>query len=552
MEDQRMAMAKHCPNKTAITWQAARASNSAGSGQSGPAHARTGQSLGKGGSRLRQCALLAMVALFTASCGKGGWFQSPESAGKIDYLKDFVGGVAADEPRAALVARNILQAGGSAADAAAAAALAYSVTYPAGASLGSGGLCVASDPVGKKVETIEFPLIAAKEGETIAVPGMVRGLALLHSRYGKLRWEAIVTPAEQLARFGDPASRALVQAAVETQPSVTESPGLRPVFGTRSGLAPQEGERRLQLTIGNTLARLRTGGAAEFYQGSLGQSLVNDMNAAGSKITMEDLRGYIAGVSQPIEVPFENNITLYTNNNPAGGAIAAWLLEQTYDGGNLFRSANLFSGRDNVRGDKFAASLGQAYRSDPNTLPLIGFGSASISVIDNKGSAVACAFSMGLSFGSRQTGRETGVLFASAPGVASDETPYLTAIVGFNKRVSQSFVAAAGTGGAPAASAAAYSVLQVALGKSKKDPAAPAQAEPRMFQANPQSTLLVEPNTNPTLYKSLVDRGVTVNEIGRLGRVTLAYCANGSPRDPATCSFAADPRSYGLGVGRQF
>jgi len=548
MEDQRMAMAKHCPNKTAITWQAVRKS---GSGKpvspSGPA-----QSLGKHGLRLRQCALLAMVALITASCGKGGWFQSPESAGKIDYLQNFVGGVAADEPRAALVARNILQAGGSAADAAAAAALAYTVTYPAGASLGSGGLCVASDPVGKKVETIEFPLLPAKEGEQIAVPALLRGLGLLQSRYGKLRWEAVVTPAEQLARFGEPASRAFVQAAVEAQPSVTDSPGLRQVFGTRSGLVPQEGERRLQYNIGNTLARVRTGGAIEFYQGALAQSVVNDMNAAGSKITLEDLRSYIAGISQPIEVPFENNITLYTSNNPAGGAIAAWLLEQTYDGGNLFRSANLFSGRDNVRSDKFAESLGQAYRSDPATMPLSGFGSASIAVIDAKGSAVACTFSMGLAFGTRQSGRETGVLFATPPGLAGDETPYLTAIVGFNKRVSQSFVAAGGTGGAPAASAAAYSVLQVALGKSKKDPAAPALAEPRMLQANPQSTLLVEPNTNPALYKALADRGVTVNEIGRLGRVNLAYCANGSPRDPATCSFAADPRSYGLGVGRQF
>jgi gamma-glutamyltranspeptidase/glutathione hydrolase len=343
-----------------------------------------------------------------------------------------------------------------------------------------------------------------------------------------------------------------VQAAVEAQPSVTESPGLRQMFGTRSGQVPQEGERRLQFNLGNTLARLRTGGAAEFYQGALAQAVVSDMNAAGSKVTTEDLRGYVAGVSTPIEVPFENNITLYTSNNPAGGAIAAWLLEQTYDGGNLFRTANLFSGRDNVRGDKFAESLGQAYRSDPATLPLSGFGSASVSVIDNKGGAVACTFSMGLAFGTRQTGRETGVLFATAPGVAGDESPYLTAIVGFNKRVSQSFVAAGGSGGGPAAAAAAYSVLQVALGKSKKDPAAPALAEPRMFQANPQSTLLVEPNTNPGLYKSLSDRGITVNEFGRLGRVTLAYCANGSPRDLATCSFAADPRSYGLGVGRQF
>lgn len=491
-----------------------------------------------------------MVAVFATACGKDE--SGPVS--KVDYLKGFSGGVAADEPRAALVAHGILSEGGSAADAIAAAALAYTVTYPSATTLGSGGFCVVSNPTTRKVETIEFPALAPKDGGPVAVPALVRGLGLLHSRHGRLRWEAIVTPAEQLARFGEPASRAFIQAAVETQPSVTESPALRTIFGTRSGQVPQEGERRLQISLGNTLARLRTAGPSEFYQGRLADSVLADMTAAGSKITAEELRAYAATVSKPIEVPFQNSVTVFTSNNPAGGAVAAWLLEQSQDGGSFLPSTNFF-GRNSsaVRGDKFAENLGQAYRSDPNTMQMNGYGSASISVIDSKGGAAACAFSMGTSFGARLVGRETGVLFANLPGAAGDESPYLTAIVGFNPRVANSFIAASGAGGAPSAAAAAYSVLQAAMGgKARKDAAVPALAEPRLFQANPQSVLLVEPKTDPAIYKSVAARGVTVNEIGRLGRVNLAYCDNGLPRDPASCSFAADPRSYGLAAGRQF
>src|SRR3546814_9738267 len=95
--------------------------------------------------------VLGLVLL--VGCSKSDGIQSPAAPGQIDYLKGFVGGVAADEPRAALVARDILSAGGSAADAAAAAALTYAVTYPSGGGLGSGGVCVVGDPAKKRAET---------------------------------------------------------------------------------------------------------------------------------------------------------------------------------------------------------------------------------------------------------------------------------------------------------------------------------------------------------------------------------------------------------------
>lgn len=515
------------------------------------------QGLGKHGRGIRQCALLAVVALITASCGGkdsgDGWFGSSRGAGQVNYMAGFRGGVAADEPRAAMVARDILQNGGSAADAVAAAALTYAVTYPNGAGLGGGGVCVATDTKLKKAETIEFPPVAGKEGGPVPIPALVRGIGLLQGKYGRLRWESVVAPAEQLARFGEGASRAFIQAAVEVQPPVTSTASLRPLFTTPAGgLIAQEGERRVQPALATVLSRLRLTGPSEFYNGQLGRQVHADIVAAGGKVTLEELASYAVAVNKPIEVPFENSSTLYLPNTPAGGAVAAWLIEQSYDGGSFLRRSNLFSSGDAVRDDVFAASLGQAYRSDPATLPMNSFGSASVAAIDSNGGAVACAFTMGLAYGSRLVGRETGILFAAPPGVGGDERPYLTAMIGTMPKINQAVIAVGASGGAPAAAAAAYSVLHTALGKDKKDPTVPGLAQPRMFQANPQSTLLVEPGTDRAHYQAVQQRGVTVNEIGRLGRVNIAYCAEGAPRDLTSCSFAADRRGFGLAFGRNY
>ena len=169
----------------------------------------------------------------------------------------------ADEPRAALAAREVLSAGGSAADAAVALGFVLSVTLPSRAALGGGGACLAYAADKKSAnegvpEAVLFTPGGAPPASAPTPTGRPRyrcwprGLYLLHARYGHLPFEGLIVPAEQLARFGTPASRALVRDIALVAGPLLADPNARAVF-SQNGTPLAEGQTLLQPDLAATL-----------------------------------------------------------------------------------------------------------------------------------------------------------------------------------------------------------------------------------------------------------------------------------------------------------
>jgi gamma-glutamyltranspeptidase/glutathione hydrolase len=118
------------------------------------------------------------------------------------------GAISAADPRAAEAGREILRAGGSAADAAIATAIALTVVEPQSSGIGGGGFLVHHEGRSSALSSFdgreEAPSSAGPNwfldasgkpiddpsvgGRATGVPGNIRMFALAHAKHGKLPW----------------------------------------------------------------------------------------------------------------------------------------------------------------------------------------------------------------------------------------------------------------------------------------------------------------------------------------------------------------------------
>ncbi len=442
-------------------------------------------------------ALSLTISLSLAGCGVFGAVKktvvgSDDNGPKI--LAGFIGGVAADEPRAALAAKQILALGGNAADAAVTLGFMLAVTLPSRASLGGGGACLAYEPdessPNKGVpEAILFlpNAPATRAGDRpAAVPALARGLYLLGARYGSQRFPELIAPAEQAARFGFPVSRALAMDLATVAGPLTASPSTRAIFAP-DGTPLTEGGRLQQPDLGGTLAQIRTVGVGDMYGGLLGQKLAEATAQAGGPMTVADLRAA--------------KLALVAVLNQDAGRDHVALLPT--DGGIATQAAFAVLRHDPAAIQQAGeASEAAAARTRGAALPSLP-ASTSFVVVDRKGNTVACALTMNNLFGTGRIAPGTGILLAASPAVKPP--PLLTAALAWNENLHAFRAAVGGSGQNAAALATAAAMAQVLAGSAVAVP-------------------------NP-------------------GRVNVSTCAHYLPGNAGSCQFATDPRGAGLAVG---
>jgi gamma-glutamyltranspeptidase/glutathione hydrolase len=322
---------------------------------------------------LTQRLIATLAALLVLSgCGVGHELgltgdQQNASLGQTAVAAPVFGYAVADEPQAALIAREILNDGGNAADAAAAAGFALGVTLPSRAGLGGGGVCLIAMP-NQPPALLSFPAgaPASRAGQRpAAVPTMARGLLALQVKYGVLPYASVIVPAERLAG-GSPVSPALETDLQVVGSALLSDPAAAAVFGPGGAILPV-GATLTQPDLAATLEILRVQGIEGLTRGNFAPRFVAAADDAGGGLTMADLDQPIAPFVTPLTMTYGDSRTFVLPRHPAAGASPA---------------------------------------------------TASFAALDKNGGAVACATSMNNLFGTGRIAAGTGILLAAAPGIA--------------------------------------------------------------------------------------------------------------------------------------
>jgi gamma-glutamyltranspeptidase/glutathione hydrolase len=497
-------------------------------------------------------AALAASALLLAGCA-----EEPES-GLVVTVEGFAGLVAADEPNATVVGREVLGRNGTAMDAAVAMGMTMAVTMPSRVGLGGGGACLTWSRGDRLAEALMFPPVADAEG---AVPPLVaRAMALLHARYGTQRWEQLVSPAESLARFGFLPSRAFLRDLEAAHGRLAADPAAAALFQVEGGRWAEEGDRLRNVELASVLGGLRAQGGGYLHTPALAGRYAEAAGAAGMPIDPRAVRDATPEYKIPVEVPVGATVLHLPPPRSSAGIAAAqmWrmLTAEGWSDAPAARQARLTAdaGLKALAAQQVWAGADGLPIAEPEVLvsedsvremaaapapPPLGTGqspfAAGFVVGDRRGNAVACSFTLNGLFGRGRLARGMGMLLPEVPPAAASNTvPLAVGLVGdpTTGRLDQAVQAGGGE-------SAFQHLVQVLLRLRGGAQAGTALAAPRVVW---QGGRLV------------ADQGMTGGELPGpvasgpdVGHVNALTCPLGLRDDgEAPCTVATDPRGAGL------
>lgn len=447
-------------------------------------------------SALTACSSLNPLTSFTR--------EKPQS------VSGFVGDVVADEPQAALAARDVLAKGGNAADAAAALGMALSVTLPSRASLGAGGACLAWKPGEQEGHAFIFlpnaGQVDAKADRPAAVPMLVRGLYLMQLRYGSVEFADVVLPARNMARDGVPVSPLLAADMSAVEGPLLADEKTRSIFSNGNGQVLKVSDLMVQPRLAGALERIRLAGAGDFYTGALAQTFAQAAQDAGGGLTKADLRNSLATTERPLTL-HANGVDISFLPPPADGGLGTAAAFAVSRAQATVRGESVVSGwraRQAGKGASVAdaqALLNSGSLPSGSALPPLP-ASTSFVVTDRQGGVVSCGLTMNNLFGTGRVAGSTGIILAASP--AKRPLPLLTAAIAHNG--TSQFRAAATASGQNVASDTAAVALQAAIAGGRPE----------------------------------VTNGP--------GRANFVSCPAGLPGNSAKCFGWTDPRGNGLAV----
>ncbi|VDD75187.1 unnamed protein product [Mesocestoides corti] len=220
--------------------------------------------------------------------------------------------------------------GGNAADALIAIVLCLSVTRPDAVGLGGCGAFLVHVRDANKNDLFDamcsspsaFDVTSQNAAYSVGVPGLLAGLKSVHDAYGYLSWSDLFQPAIDSAEHGfmvHPDLMRIVQKVVNSTPTSHIAHDIEQ--NVKNGLYPP------QPSLAATLRKLATEGVQPFYNGSIGQGIVDEMQKLGVTWVLEgDLSTY--QVHKPNHTELDSaGFTIHGFTSPfVGGLLAANVL----------------------------------------------------------------------------------------------------------------------------------------------------------------------------------------------------------------------------------
>ncbi|MGS0684099.1 gamma-glutamyltransferase [Nakamurella sp. GG22] len=315
--------------------------------------------------------------------------------------------VAAGHPSTATVGRDILVAGGSAADAVAAMILAGCVAETLFTGLGGGGFATVYEASTGQVHCLDFfvavpgldgtvpePARAirvafgevevpyAVGGPSVAVPGTPRGVAALHDAFGRLPWSEIVAPARSLAHEGTPFPLQHAQLLPDVAAAMVLGDGVA-IYSKPDGNGGRRtlagGELLHHEGLADTLDDYLNFGPEALTTGSRGRDFVAEVRADGGALSEDDMSQYHVRELPVEHVPFGPGVIHVRADDLDHFGRTAAVLNET-----LHRTGAVERARSMVR-----ALRATAVRSETTT----------VVAVDEQGNACAATHSLGLGSG---------------------------------------------------------------------------------------------------------------------------------------------------------
>ncbi len=303
------------------------------------------------------------------------------------------GAVATISEQASQSAMAILNRGGNAIDAAVAAAATLGVTDPFSCGIGGGGFMVVYLAREKRVITIDhreaapaaftpavfldngkemdFETVVAS-GQSVGVPGTVRGWDEALRRYGTMSFKEVLAPAIDVASKGFTVTANFSRLVDGNTDKFRRFPATAALY-LKDGKALPPGTLLKNPDLARTYRTLARGGAKAFYEGPLARAIVDaarrpataaGVTVAGGTMTLADLADYEARIRQPVRGTYRG-YELYGMPLPSSGGVTVFEALNILEGWNLKALPRAQAEHLYLEASRLAFADRNAYLADP-------------------------------------------------------------------------------------------------------------------------------------------------------------------------------------------